>query len=249
MNTKTNKKRKIITALIALMLVVSLAGCDKAANDSSDSVDAVVATTENESVEYTTASDSEDITQSDVTTTTTGIKETTTEPTTESTAVTSATSGKTKTQTQKKTTKASATKATTQKVVNQSPITTYATTKVTAKATTKKPVVTTAKKTTKKPVVTTKKATTVKKKTTTAKKTTKRATTTNYWCDDGGTHHIIDVGVIGWHKTYEEAEKAAIAWSLKYLPDSSISYQIEECDACGLFTTLYIIDNDKGVTY
>ncbi len=246
MNTKTIKKKKIITALIALTLVVSFVGCDKAADNSNNSVDAVVAATENESVEYTTASDSEDITQPDVTTTTTGSKETTTEPTTEGSAVTSS---KTKAQTQKKkvksttsATKASVTKATIQKVVNQSPITTYATAKVTAKATT-------AKKTTKKPVVTTKKVTTVKKKTTTAKKTTKRATTTNYWCDDGGTHHVIDVGVIGWHKTYEEAEKAAIAWSLKYLPDSSISYQVEECDACGLFTTLYIIDNDKGVTY
>lgn len=245
MNTKTIKKKKIVTALIALMLAaVSLAGCDQTAkttdNNSSDTVDAVVTATENQSVENTTTSDFEDITQSTISTTTAVSKETKAESTA---------SSKTKAKTQKQTSKAFTAKVTTTKAVNQSPAATYATTKVTASAATNKPVVTTAKKTTKKPVVTTKKATTTKKKTTTAKKTTKRATTTNYWCDDGGTHHIIDVGVIGWHKTYEAAEKAVIAWSLKYLPDSSISYQIEECDACGLFTTLYIIDNDNGVTY
>lgn len=249
MNTKTIKKKKMITALIALMLVISLAGCDKSANDPSDSVDSVAASTENESTEYTTENNSEENTQSDVTTATTGSEETTTQPTTESAAVTSVTSSETKAQTQKKTTKASTTKATTQKVVNPNPVAANATTKAATRATTNKPVVTTAKVTTRKPVVTTKKATTTQKRTTTTKKTTKRATTTNYWCDDGGTHHIIDVGVIGWHNTWQEAEDALTKWLNEHPNVRSFSYQIEDCDACGKWTTLYIIDNETGIRY
>lgn len=247
MNTKTIKKKKIVTALIALTLAaVSLAGCDQKTkttdNNSSGSVTESVTVTENESLEDTTASDFEDITQSTVTTTitTTAVSK---ETKAESTA-----SVKTKAKTQKQTSKASTAKVTTTKAVNQSPAPTYATTKVTTKAATNKPVVTTAKKITKKPAVTTRKATTTKKKTTTAKKTTKRATTTNYWCDDGGTHHVVDVGVIGWHKTYEEAEKAARDYILSHFGGSG-SWEIAECDACGLFTTLYIIDNNTDIKY
>lgn len=241
MNKKTIKKKKIVTALIALMLAaISLAGCDQSdkttVNNSSVSVTESVTATENESIENTTANDSEEVTQSTTTTTTTTTSAKEIESATERSTVSSSTS------------KASTAKVTTTKAVNQSPAPTYATTKVTTKAATNKPVVTTAKKTTKKPAVTTRKATTTKKKTTTAKKTTKRATTTNYWCDDGGTHHVVDVGVIGWHKTYEEAEKAARDYILSHFGGSG-SWEIAECDACGLFTTLYIIDNNTDIKY
>lgn len=77
-----------------------------------------------------------------------------------------------------------------------------------------------------------------KKSTTSSKSTTKSETTkkTPYWCDEGGSHHVIREG-IGWYKTYSEAEKAANIGDRR-----GHHYEVQECD-CGLFTC-YINYND-----
>ena len=57
-----------------------------------------------------------------------------------------------------------------------------------------------------------------------------------YWCDEGGSHHVIREG-IGWYKTYSEAEQAANIGDRR-----GHHYEVQECD-CGLFTC-YINYND-----
>ena len=72
-----------------------------------------------------------------------------------------------------------------------------------------------------------------KKSTTSSKSTTKSETTkkTPYWCDEGGSHHVIPEGN-GWYKSYKEAEQAAFNNSSS---TTACHYEIQECD-CGLFT-------------
>lgn len=54
---------------------------------------------------------------------------------------------------------------------------------------------------------------------------------TPVWCWEGGSKHVIPVG-IGWYSSYNEAKQAA----LKYLTDNgSGGYEVQECD-CGKFT-------------
>ena len=76
-----------------------------------------------------------------------------------------------------------------------------------------------------------------KKSTTTSKSTTKKQETTKktpYWCDEGGSHHVIDEGH-GWYKSYKEAERAALA---NISSTTYCHYEVQECD-CGLFTYYY----------
>ena len=75
-----------------------------------------------------------------------------------------------------------------------------------------------------------------KKSTTSSKSTTKSETTkkTPYWCDEGGSHHVIDEGH-GWYKSYKEAERAALA---NISSTTYCHYEVQECD-CGLFTYYY----------
>ena len=78
--------------------------------------------------------------------------------------------------------------------------------------------------------------TTSKKSTTSSKSTTKSETTkkTPYWCDEGGSHHVIDEGH-GCYKSYKEAERAALA---NISSTTYCHYEVQECD-CGLFTYYY----------
>ena len=75
------------------------------------------------------------------------------------------------------------------------------------------------------------------KSTTSSKSTTKKSETTKktpYWCDEGGSHHVIDEGH-GWYKSYQEAERAALA---NISSTTYCHYEVQECD-CGLFTYYY----------
>lgn len=101
-----------------------------------------------------------------------------------------------------------------------------------------------AETTTKKPTLTratTTVATTEIKLTTTQKETTKRVTITEkvitteaYFCDEGGTHHSCNVGVIGWVSSYEEAQDKALEYIADH--DASGNFRVEECFYCGKFT-------------
>ena len=62
-----------------------------------------------------------------------------------------------------------------------------------------------------------------------------------YWCDEGGSHHVIREGN-GWYKSYKEAEQAAFNNSSS---TTACHYEIQECD-CGLFT--YYYNDDTGTT-
>ena len=62
-----------------------------------------------------------------------------------------------------------------------------------------------------------------------------------YWCDEGGSHHVIDEGH-GWYKSYKEAERVALA---NISSTTYCHFEIQECD-CGLFT--YYYNDDTGTT-
>ena len=62
-----------------------------------------------------------------------------------------------------------------------------------------------------------------------------------YWCDEGGSHHVIDEGH-GWYKSYKEAERAALA---NISSTTYCHYEVQECD-CGLFT--YYYNDDTSTT-
>lgn len=60
---------------------------------------------------------------------------------------------------------------------------------------------------------------------------------TPYYCDEGGTHHSISVG-LGWYSTFDEAKKAGMA----KIGNGSGSWEVQECDYCGKFTVYVRID-------
>lgn len=57
-----------------------------------------------------------------------------------------------------------------------------------------------------------------------------------YWCTEGGSHHVINVGTIGWYSSYASAESAAKAYI--NANDNVRGYEVQECD-CGLFTAQF----------
>lgn len=82
---------------------------------------------------------------------------------------------------------------------------------------------------------------TTTKRVTTTKATTNRQTTTTttsapYWCTEGGSNHVVNVGAIGWYSSYSKAENAAKAYINSH--DNVRGYAIDECD-CGLFTAQF----------
>ena len=56
-----------------------------------------------------------------------------------------------------------------------------------------------------------------------------------YWCTEGGSHHVISIGTIGWYSSYASAESAAKAYINKNANGRSGRYLVDEC-YCGLFT-------------
>lgn len=80
------------------------------------------------------------------------------------------------------------------------------------------------------------------KQTTTKKETTtKKATTTKvaYWCDEGGSHHLDNVGQIGWVNSEAEATEKA----LRYIENNADSggFRVNQCP-CGKWTAYITLD-------
>lgn len=128
--------------------------------------------------------------------------------------------------TEKKTTESSTAKVSTTKAQS----TTTTTKKHTTTTTTTKRVTTTQKKTTTQKPSTTHKATTTKKHTTEAP----------YFCDEGGTHHDVNVGPIGWVNTYDEAVDKALEYIGKH--GDSGNFRVKQCYGCGKYTATVTID-------
>ena len=63
-------------------------------------------------------------------------------------------------------------------------------------------------------------------------------TSKSVWCDEGGSKHVISVG-LGWYSSYNEAKQAGLA----YIGNSGSSgrWEVQECD-CGKFTVYVNID-------
>ncbi|MDE6149490.1 MAG: hypothetical protein K2F81_05275, partial [Ruminococcus sp.] len=74
-------------------------------------------------------------------------------------------------------------------------------------------------------------ATTQKPQTTTPSTTTPTQTQP-YWCNEGGKHHVINVG-IGWFTSYNEATNAAKNFLIKN--ENYYHYQVDQC-FCGKYT-------------
>lgn len=102
--------------------------------------------------------------------------------------------------------------------------------------TTEKKVTTTQKQTTTKSQTTTKKVTTTKKQTTTKKVTT---TATPYWCDEGGSHHIVEAGPIGWCDSFDEATDKALEYISEH--GDSGNFRVKQCYGCGKYTATVTI--------
>ena len=105
--------------------------------------------------------------------------------------------------------------------------------KVTNTTTTTKKNTTTQKPTTTKSAP---KQTTTKKETTTKKVTTTKA---EYWCDEGGSHHLDNVGQIGWVNSEAEATEKA----LRYIENNADSggFRVNQCP-CGKWTAYITLD-------
>lgn len=80
------------------------------------------------------------------------------------------------------------------------------------------------------------KQTTTKKETTTKKVTTTKAA---YWCDEGGSHHLDNVGQIGWVNSEDEATEKA----LRYIENNADSggFRVNQCP-CGKWTAYITLD-------
>lgn len=107
-----------------------------------------------------------------------------------------------------------------------------------ATTTSKKPTTTKKNTTTQKPTTTKSvpKQTTTKKETTTKKATTTKAA---YWCDEGGSHHLDNVGQIGWVNSEAEATEKA----LRYIENNADSggFRVNQCP-CGKWTAYITLD-------
>ncbi len=112
-------------------------------------------------------------------------------------------------------------------------VTTTQKSKVTNTTTTTKKNTTTQKPTTTKSAP---KQTTTKKETTTKKVTTTKAA---YWCDEGGSHHLDNVGQIGWVNSEAEATEKA----LRYIENNADSggFRVNQCP-CGKWTAYITLD-------
>lgn len=88
---------------------------------------------------------------------------------------------------------------------------------------------------------TTKKTTTSTKSTAKKETTTKKVTTTKaaYWCDEGGSHHLDNVGQIGWVNSEDEATEKA----LRYIENNADSggFRVNQCP-CGKWTAYITLD-------
>lgn len=102
--------------------------------------------------------------------------------------------------------------------------------------TTTKKVTTTQKQTTTKSQTTTKKVTTTQKQTTTKKVTT---TAAPYWCDEGGSHHVVDAGPIGWCDSFDEATDKALEYISEH--GDSGNFRVKQCYGCGKYTATVTI--------
>ena len=67
----------------------------------------------------------------------------------------------------------------------------------------------------------------------------KKVTATNYWCDDGGTHHSCSDNTIGWYNTAKEAEEKTFEYLKK---NGTGHYLLEQCDFCGKWTSIIKLD-------
>jgi len=105
-----------------------------------------------------------------------------------------------------------------------------------ADQTTTKKVTATQKHTTTKRQSTTKKVTTTQKPTTTKKVTT---TAAPYWCDEGGSHHIVDAGPIGWCNSFDEATDKALEYISEH--GDSGNFRVKQCYGCGKYTATVTI--------
>lgn len=102
---------------------------------------------------------------------------------------------------------------------------------------------TTNKVTTTQKSTTTERQTVAKKVTTTQKPTTTKKVTTTaapYWCDEGGTHHIVDVGPIGWCNSFDEATDKALEYIAAH--DASGNFRVKQCYGCGKYTASVTLD-------
>lgn len=89
---------------------------------------------------------------------------------------------------------------------------------------------------------TTKKVTTMQKETSNKKvTTTKKPTTTAapYWCDEGGSHHIVDAGPIGWCNSFDEATDKALEYISEH--GDSGNFRVKQCYGCGKYTATVTI--------
>lgn len=125
--------------------------------------------------------------------------------------------------------------STTKKNSNSETTTRPADTKSAGQTTTKK-VTTTQKSTTTQRQTTTRNQTTTQKQTTTKKVTT---TSAPYWCDEGGTHHIVDVGPIGWCNSFDEATDKALEYISEH--GDSGNFRVKQCYGCGKYTATVTI--------
>ena len=81
--------------------------------------------------------------------------------------------------------------------------------------------------------------TTTQKPQTTTPNTTAPTQTQPYWCTEGGTHHVSEVGEIGWCSSYEEAVQKAKNMIAQH---GTGRYLPEQC-FCGRYTAYITLDN------
>lgn len=101
---------------------------------------------------------------------------------------------------------------------------------------------TTKKVTTKQKSTSTERQTNTKKVTITQKPTTTKKVTTTaapYWCDEGGAHHIVDVGPIGWCNSFDEATDKALEYISEH--GDSGNFRVKQCYGCGKYTATVTI--------
>ena len=73
--------------------------------------------------------------------------------------------------------------------------------------------------------------------------TTTATTSKPVWCDEGGSKHVISVG-LGWYSSYNEAKQAGMA----HIGNGSGRWEVQECD-CGKFTVYVTINETTTSPY